>query len=501
MSTPPRHTFVLSDVHVADGEPADAARPYWRRYKAPEHFIDDSFLRFLDHARGLAGGARSELVLNGDFVDFDCVLAVPDDADFPVSWLERARGLAAEEQKSVWKLARILDAHPALLQGLRDWLDEGHELVYIMGNHDLEMHWPAAQALFLDALDRSPDFPGGVRFCAWFYVAGGDTLITHGNQLDPYCLCHDPLHPFVGSDGSTRVRLPFGDIAGKYLSNGIGFFNPHVESTFVKSLPEWVVFFYRHVLRQQPFILWTWLWSSIAALMVGLGEGFRPAIRDPLSLVERVEHVARQSRSKPSVVHALHAVRVHPAVFRPLKVARELWLDRAFLLAGVAFLSFQATSTLHLFAGISPWWFIAFLALSLPPVLFYAARVDSDVTEVDRNIQRKVSLLARIAGVDKVAMGHTHRAMHQLHDDIEYVNTGDWAPAFSDMACTQPAGTRGFAWMRPSEGTGRKLELREWDGEGSERLEPVEVQQSRLGKLADRLRIGKAKRPAEVIGV
>ena len=489
----PRHTFVVSDVHIADGEAIDDAKPFWRRYKAPEHFIDATFIDFLDHLRELAGDHPAELVLNGDIFDFDCVLVVPDDADFSVSWLERARGLSAEEEKSAWKLRRILDDHPRLLAALRAWVEDGHDLVYVIGNHDMEMHWPAAQDVLRAALELPEDRASALRFCAWFYVSSDDTLITHGNQLDPYCLCHDPLHPFIELDGRIRVRLPFGDHAGKLLSNGIGWFNPHVESTFVKPLHEWIIFFYRHVLRHQPLILWTWLWSSVAALVKSLREGFRPAMRDPLSLEQRVQEVSQAARASPAVVRAMHAVRVHPAVFRPLKVARELWLDRAFLLLAVAVGSIQAASTLHLFAGISAWWGVALFALLLPPVLFYAARVDSDVQEVDRNIRRQAPLLARIAGVEHVITGHTHRAEHLDIQGVHAVNTGAWAPGFEDMACTVPYGIRGFAWLAP-HGDQRRVQLRRWTGSASEPIEQQTYDPSPLERLRDRIRSGRAER-------
>lgn len=489
MADAPRHSFVISDVHIADGELPDPKRPLWRRYKDPSFFVDESLTRFLDHARTLSGGERAELILNGDFVDFDCVVAVPDEPDFPVSWLERARGLEAEEAKALWKLGRILDDHRPLMAELRRWLVDGHDLAYVLGNHDLELHWPAAQALFRERLDLPDDCAGELRFCPWFTISGGDTLVTHGHQLDPYCLCQDPMHPFIQVRGATRVRLPFGEYASKYLSNGIGWFNPHVESTYVKSPLEWIWFFYNHVLRQQPFILFTWLWSSVLALWATLRDGLRPAIRDPLTLDERVEDVARAARTTPRVVRAMLEVRVHPAVFRPLKVARELWLDRFFLLVAISVISFQAVSTLHFFAGVSGWWVVVLFAILLGPFVFYTASVDSDVREVSRNIRKRMGLLARITHTDKLVMGHTHDALHERLDGVEYANTGHWAPGFTDIECTQPDGVRGFTWIRPDSSGGRTMELREWTDPGSVVLPVTElpVKRSALERLRPRL--------------
>jgi UDP-2,3-diacylglucosamine pyrophosphatase LpxH len=321
--------------------------------------------------------------------------------------------------------------------------------------------------MFRERLQLPMDCAGELRFCAWFAISGEDTLVTHGNQLDPYCLCHDPLHPFIVTGGITRVRLPFGEYASKYLSNGIGWFNPHVESTYVKSPLEWFWFFYNHVVRQQPLILFTWLWSSVTALWDSLRDGVRPALRDPLTLDERVEAVARAAKTSPKVVRALQEVRAHPAVFNPLKVARELWLDRFFLLLAIAVGSVQAISTLHFFAGVSGWWMVAIMAILVPPFFFYTARVDSDVHEVSANIRKRMGLLARITKTDKIVMGHTHHALHETISGLDYANTGHWAPGFSDVECTTPDGVRGFTWIRPDGAGSRTMELREWTDPGS----------------------------------
>lgn len=468
------HTFVISDIHLADAEPADPRRPLWRRYMRAEHFPDETLLRFLDHICGLAEGARCELVLNGDIFDFDVVLGVPDQAEraelgVEVSWLERARGLNTEEPKSAWKMRRILAAHAPLLAGLREFVNEGHDVIFVIGNHDMELHWPAVQQALRDALAVSR--PEGVRICAWFYRAGDDTLVTHGHQLDPYCLTPDPLHPLIDVGGTRRVRLPFGDQAAKFLTNGIGWFNPHVAETYVRPLGEWVLFFYRVVARQQPLIFATWLWSAVAALVVSLTEAARPALRDPRTLERRLQETAERSRATPGMVLALRELRAHPATAHPWKVARELWLDRAFLLALVGVASFQIIASLHLVAGVHPAWVALVLVCLLVPFLFYARSVDSDVAEVESLIRDNLSALAEVARVDRAIMGHTHGAVQETVDGVAYFNTGHWAPGFHDLECTRPHGVRGFAWVAPSEVGARTAQLRRWDDPGSVRLD------------------------------
>ncbi len=487
------HTVVLSDIHLADAEPADPARPLWRRYLRAEHFPDESLLRFLGHLRGLTHGEPCALVLNGDIFDFDVVKAVPDEAaqdalGLTVGWLETARGLHPEEPKSEWKMRRILAAHPTLLAGLRDFVHEGNDLVFVFGNHDLELHWPAVQDALLGALGVCEERQHAVRICEWFYRAGDDTLVTHGNQLDPYCLTLDPLHPTIEVLGTPRIRLPFGDQAARYLLNGMGWFNAHVEETFSRSFAAWVRFFLSVVARQQPLLLFTWLWSALAALVVTLTEAARPARRDARSLEVRLEAVAERARATPGMVMALRELRAHPATARPWTLAKELWLDRALLLLLVVVGSFQIIASLHLLAGINPAWVSLAFGLLLVPFFAYSATVRSDKTEVRRLIDTHLETLCEIARVDRVVMGHTHKATQTHRLGASYFNTGHWAPGFHDLACTKPHGVRVFVWVRPSEVGKRGAELRRW-------LDPGSVCLGRDGQVLDP-RAGQA--PAEL---
>ena len=321
--------------------------------------------------------------------DFAVVLACPAPTEarelgIQVGWLERRRGMRPEERKSLWKMRRILDAHRPLLSALSAFIARGNRLVFIIGNHDLELHWGSVQQMLLDALAVPGWAEDAVRICAWFYRSNDDTLITHGNQLDPYCLAHDPLHPFIdirGSGRSDALRRP----VGKYLSNGIGWFNPHVPSTFVKSVGEWIVF-YRVVARQQPLLLWTWFWTAVA-VPVSVQNGFRPAAKDPLTFEDRLDHLATQANASPGMALALQSLHAHPAVFRPWKMMRELWLDRAFLILAIGAGSFQLIASLHLLAGVRPGWIALPLVLLLVPFVFYARSVDSDVAEVEALIR------------------------------------------------------------------------------------------------------------------
>lgn len=452
----PAYTAVISDLHLSDVEEADPAHPLWKRHKQTDLIADGRLESLLAHLRALSHGEPIELVLNGDIFDFDGVAVVPDPAPWPVSRIERLRGLLPEEPKSEWKLARIVSHHPLFLGALRVWLSEGHSLVFVIGNHDLELHWPACQAVLREALGE----PEQLRICEFYTISHHDTLITHGNQYDAYCVVHDPLHPFVEVNGKARVRLPFGDQAARLMMNGLGLFNPHVDDSLRRPLLEHVGWFVRLVPRHHPTIAWTWFWSSLATLWVSVGEGFRPAIRDPRDLAAREAAVSRRARGSSTVTRALAAVAVHPAVFDPIKVARELWLDRAFLLAALIFASVQVFSASRMVSGAgATGGLLAFIVL-LVPFVRYARSCRSSVGEAEIEIRERVPTLAQIARVKRVIMGHTHRARREVVHGVEYFNTGHWSPAYADAACTQPLGRNAFAWLAPAPEGPRTAELR-----------------------------------------
>jgi UDP-2,3-diacylglucosamine pyrophosphatase LpxH len=331
--TAPSHTYVLSDLHLSDAEPVDPKRPLWKRFKQKDLFLDGSFARFLEWIRAEHPAGGVELVLNGDVFDFDSVMTLPPKGQLKTSWLERRRGLGPEAEKSAFKMDIILRDHAALVSALGAFVRAGNHVVFVIGNHDLELHWPRVQKALRAALEISDREQQQVRICEWFYISSGDTLITHGNQYDSYCLCHNPVNPTIKGTGQPRIRQPFGNIAGKLMLNGMGLFNPHVDGSFIKSPSEYVVFFFRYVMRVQPFLLLSWLWTALATLVVSLREGFLPALTDPLTLDDRVDAIAAKANAEPRTVRALSALAVHPAIFNPAKILRELWLDRALLLA------------------------------------------------------------------------------------------------------------------------------------------------------------------------
>ena len=208
-------TAVVSDLHLCEEEPLHPKYPLWKKYKTRQFFFDNQFNDFLHHLIHKAEGSSVELVLNGDIFDFDSVTAIPEFPSYRVTWLEKRRGLYPQEEKSNYKIKRILSHHEEWLQGLRWFVQQGHRAVFVIGNHDLELHFPEVQKSILEALDLSEEDEKRVRFTEWFYISNKDTLIEHGNQYDPYCVAQNPVNPFVQRFNRVEVRVPFGNFSNK----------------------------------------------------------------------------------------------------------------------------------------------------------------------------------------------------------------------------------------------------------------------------------------------
>ena len=474
------HTLVLSDIHLADAEPPHPKNPLWKRFKRPRYFIDRTFRKFLDYWSSQIDGPI-ELVLNGDIFDFDSIMEFPKEEElaqygnFSVNWLERRRGLAAEEPKSRFKMNVIIHTHAVFFTALSEFIAKGNRVVFVIGNHDMELHWPSVRQVLFERLADTEELRERVRFCEWFYVSNNDTLIEHGNQYDAYCLASNPINPLIRIGSRVSVRIPFGNLAGKYMLNGMGLMNPHADSSFIRgSIKDYVVFYYKYMVTTQPLLPLTWFWSAVVTLLYSLSEGFLPALTDPLTIGSRIEEIAQRSNSTSRVVWSLRELHAHPAIFNPLKIARELWLDRAILLGLILFGSFQLFSFLNLFTSLSWVWVLIPIGLLLPIFMFYARSVQSEVDQVQKQAFHMAPIAAQIVGVQRVVQGHVHRERHTWVGSTEYLNSGTWSPAYHDVECTQPYGRKCFVWIKPNSEAPdgpRIAELYEWTGSESVRIE------------------------------
>jgi len=326
-----KYTAIISDMHLTEAEPERSEGDLWKRFKTRQYFYDDVLEDFLRHIVEMANGEKVELILNGDVFDFDSVTHIPEDAPYRISWLEKKRGLFPEEYKSSYKIRKILQQHDVFVEALSKFVKSGNTVVIVTGNHDLELHYPQVQKDILESLKLSEDEKKQIRFCEWFYISNEDTLVEHGNQYDPYRVCQDPISPLIQKFNRIELRIPFGNLATRYLINGMGFFNPNVDSNFIMSFADYMKFFSRYLIRTQPFIMWTWFWSSILILIQSSLDRLLPELKDPLTLEDKVNEIAVRSNATPRMVREMREISVHPAASNPLRIARELWLDRAFL--------------------------------------------------------------------------------------------------------------------------------------------------------------------------
>ncbi|MBW1761632.1 MAG: metallophosphoesterase [Deltaproteobacteria bacterium] len=423
------HTYIVSDMHLSEAEEPDPRRPLWMAYKRREFFIDDEFAAFLEHIAQNATGPI-ELLLNGDIFDFDNVLRMPSN-DGRIDWLERARGLGSEEWKSQFKMKVIIEDHPRWFEALGQFMAKGHRAVFVIGNHDVELYWPSVQRMLCDALgapfppnigEEEDDDP--IVFCSWFYLSGGDTYVSHGHQYDPNCVVRDPIDPLIEIRGKPRVRVPFGDLAARYMLNGMGYFNPHQSENYIMGGVAYLRFFFRYMLRTQPLLIWTWLWGAYAKL------------------------------------NALH---VPSATNNPFRIARELWLDRAFLLLATLFLAWQVVLHINIAWPISPLWVFVPALIFMLPYLAYASSVRPTVFDTPLLSERRADLIFRITGARRVVFGHTHQPKCEQVGPITLYNGGFWSKAFADPECTIRIGEQTFVWIRPgTDGSGRIADLCEW---------------------------------------
>jgi len=454
-----KYTAIISDLHLCEAEPVHPKYPLWKKFKTRQFFFDTVYADFLKHIQDKANGESVELVLNGDIFDFDSVLKLPENPTFRISNLETERGLYPRPEKSKFKIETILNDHSEFVLATRQFILNGNRVVFIIGNHDLELHFPEVQEEILSALNLDDEFKKNVRIVDWFYISNQDTLIEHGNQYDPYCVCEDPINPFTQGYNYKTIRLPFGNLACRYLMNGMGFFNPHVDTNYIMSLQAYIRFFLKYMIRAQPALVLTWLYGSILTLWHSLKDRLDKPVRDPLKIEDRVNLIATRANAEPRMVRELKELFAEPSSANPFLLAKELWLDRAFLIFISFFVIAQFMLMIKQIYDISVYWAFIPLFILIPFFLFYSKSVVSMVSSYKEPEERTLAMAAAITKVKRIVFGHTHQVRHEMIGAVEHLNSGTWSPAFLDVECTKSHDQKTFIWLEPNSSSERKAML------------------------------------------
>ena len=253
-----RNLLVVSDLHLSEG--FDESEGVWSINE--DFFFSGQFARFLQFAerqRARHDGAPWRLILNGDIFDFRQV-GVPRNEkvkqeirekrklEASRSGSEQTELLPSEEiygpgttrLMSDWRVDRVSRGHRGFFQALAWFVACGNELVFIKGNHDIELHWLKVQMGIKRQLRRAydqarasdpynPNWEGlpdafgraelnRIFFLPWNYYESERVYIEHGQQFHGTDSEAYILWPMLPWDENS-LELTLGDLFGRYFVN------------------------------------------------------------------------------------------------------------------------------------------------------------------------------------------------------------------------------------------------------------------------------------------
>ena len=446
-----REYYVISDLHLSDVEEHPDG---WKAYKSARFSFDDELAAVL--AELLARGVADEkvVVLNGDIIDFDLVTAAPEDPPWPVSWSERRRGMDPTEGKSVWKLRRVLDDHPVFLSMLVQVLGAGHRIVYVLGNHDRELHFDAVRRAFEEAVAAKADAEGvaieldRLTFEPWFFCVPGEIYVEHGQQYDYYTSFRYLLAPTVPGRPEATLALPMGNLSNRELLTEMGFFNPHA-SNYILNVYRYFTHWLRHYAFSRRGIAIRWLVGS-AVVVLRLLRNKSALERCPPDHERLLEELAARIDMEPSTIRALDRLKRQPITNRWYRVVREFWIDR--IIVAVAMVGITVVLAVSSF----PLWVKLMVPLSSFPLLFmiYESLAHGEtIFSAQHEASEYAREIARLVSVPIVTFGHSHApVVVPLGAGATYVNTGTWAPIWAPGGQTLMPGLRNVLVARVEPG-------------------------------------------------
>jgi UDP-2,3-diacylglucosamine pyrophosphatase LpxH len=423
-----RHTLVVSDVHLTEAVDGEGE---WMRYRQRKYFPDHDFRRFADHVLSqLEPGDELDLVFGGDFIEFEGPRVVDGDFQDP----------PRTEDESLETLDRILADHAVFFQAIADVVRAGHRVVFVVGNHDVQLSFPRVQERLIDhVLSFAPGAARNrVRVRTWFFQTADGVHVEHGHQYDAYCSFRDPLKPLEPK--GAEIHPTVGSVAFRHLISRMGYFNAYDERSYMLSVPKYLAHWAKHYLFSRHSLATTWFVGGVRVVATMLAA--KPA-KEVAETIRREAARARAAFAEANAVNqewlerhaALFAV---PADDTPHRVVREMRIDDA-VLAGIAMAGLFV-------AAVKPRLGLIISASAIAAGIANALIQPRKSVQVEyENIERVARHVADIYRARAVVFGHTHIPQCEEEDGVLFCNTGAWTP---DVQEGGPPKKRPVVWLR-----------------------------------------------------
>lgn len=416
--------IVLSDVHLGSDLNGGGARRSAN--------IDHDLVRLLRHYRAQRpSGDRWRLVVAGDFIDFIGMTIPADGAELqtPPTDEEREHGLGSAEDHALVKLRLVAARHGEVFEALAAFVEAGHAITFVHGNHDVELHWQAVRDELRETLfgfakagtDRAT-FEQRVEHAPWFYYVGGLVYVEHGHQYDPFCAVDhimvpvSPLHP-------RRLAQGFCDVLLRFVVRPTRGLSEHGHERM--GIADYLALGLKLGVRG-AFVLLLRFVRAILELFK-----LRRAHLSEAAAALRAEHerrmglLAEAKRIGLDRLRALLALQSPPITRTIRGILASLLLDRI-ALALAASLALLVLAVLLMGSGHLAW-SAALVLLAWGLAHFHLMR-QRHVCPTDQLAER-ASHLARLFPAAFVVMGHTHVPVCQpvVAGSATYVNVGSWS--------------------------------------------------------------------------
>ncbi len=450
--------LVLSDVHLGSDLNACA------RKRSPT--IDRDLIRLIDHYRAQPpAGDRWRFVIAGDFIDF-IGMAIPADAnelETPPTEEERAHGLGSAEDHARVKMRRVADRHADVFRALASFVEAGHAITFVHGNHDLELHWQAVRDELGAALLRhaSPfidaaSFMSRIEHAPWFYYVDDVIYVEHGHQYDPFCATDHIMVP-LSPTSPKRLARGFCDVLLRFVVRPTPGLSEHGHERM--GVLDYLSLGAKLGIRGMVGVLMRFVRAILELFRLRREHLSQAALALSKEHERRVALLAEARRIGIGRLRALMALQSPPITRSIRGILASVLLDRIALAVAAALVLFVIA-----LLGLKAGHFVLSSALVLAAWGFVHRHLvlQRRVCPSDQLAERAAHL-ARLFPAAFVVMGHTHvpAKVPVQEGAATYVNLGSWSEDEGDDVSDARA-ARTHLVVHPSE-AGAKGELLRWD--------------------------------------